>query len=110
MSMYDDQPDTQGTDPLDAELGEDGQGDLAPEDLPHHRSDDIGASIINEDQALGGPMLPPDTGATPPPGGGSYDDDDDLGGSDFEQGMDPAHTTDGWIADDTIDEEREDQQ
>ena len=27
------QPDTQGTDPLDAELGEDGQGDLAPEDL-----------------------------------------------------------------------------
>lgn len=27
------QPDTQGTEPLAAELGEDGQGDLAPEDL-----------------------------------------------------------------------------
>ena len=26
-------PDTQGDDPLEAELGEDGQGDLAPEDL-----------------------------------------------------------------------------
>ena len=27
------QPETQGVDPLDAELGEDGQGDLSPEDL-----------------------------------------------------------------------------
>lgn len=27
------QPDTQGDDPLEAELGEDGQGDLSPEDL-----------------------------------------------------------------------------
>jgi hypothetical protein len=27
------QPDTQGDEPLEAELGEDGQGDLAPEDL-----------------------------------------------------------------------------
>jgi len=27
------QPETQGTDPLDAVLGADGQGDLAPEDL-----------------------------------------------------------------------------
>lgn len=27
------QPDTQGADPLAAELGEDGQGDLSPEDL-----------------------------------------------------------------------------
>lgn len=27
------QPDTQGEEPLDAELGPDGQGDLAPEDL-----------------------------------------------------------------------------
>lgn len=27
------QPDTQGDDPIEAELGEDGQGDLAPEDL-----------------------------------------------------------------------------
>lgn len=26
------QPETQGDDPLDAELGDDGQGDLAPED------------------------------------------------------------------------------
>lgn len=26
------QPETQGDEPLDAELGEDGQGDLAPED------------------------------------------------------------------------------
>ena len=26
-------PETQGTDPVDAELGEQGQGDLAPEDL-----------------------------------------------------------------------------
>jgi hypothetical protein len=31
------QPETQGDGPLEAELGEDGQGDLAPEDegLPH---------------------------------------------------------------------------
>lgn len=28
-----DEPDTQGEEPLVAELGEDGQGDLAPEDL-----------------------------------------------------------------------------
>ena len=27
------QPDTQGDEPLEAELGDDGQGDLAPEDL-----------------------------------------------------------------------------
>lgn len=27
------QPDSQGDEPLDAELGPDGQGDLAPEDL-----------------------------------------------------------------------------
>jgi hypothetical protein len=27
------QPETQGTDPVDAELGDEGQGDLAPEDL-----------------------------------------------------------------------------
>ncbi|MFB8385604.1 sugar ABC transporter ATPase [Microbacterium sp. NPDC055910] len=27
------QPETQGTDPVAAELGEEGQGDLAPEDL-----------------------------------------------------------------------------
>jgi len=30
---FGDQPDTQGDDPLVAELGEEGQGDLAPEDL-----------------------------------------------------------------------------
>jgi hypothetical protein len=29
----DDQPETQGTDPVDTVIGEDGQGDLAPEDL-----------------------------------------------------------------------------
>jgi hypothetical protein len=28
-----DQPETQGADPVAAELGEDGEGDLAPEDL-----------------------------------------------------------------------------
>ena len=28
-----DQPETQGEDPVVAELGEDGEGDLAPEDL-----------------------------------------------------------------------------
>jgi hypothetical protein len=27
------QPETQGTDPVEAELGDEGQGDLAPEDL-----------------------------------------------------------------------------
>lgn len=30
---YQDQPETQGDDPIVAELGEDGNGDLAPEDL-----------------------------------------------------------------------------
>ena len=34
------QPDTQGDDPEDAWLGEDGQGDLAPEDEPRHDEDD----------------------------------------------------------------------
>ena len=29
-----DQPETQGDEPLEADLGEDGQGDLAPEDEP----------------------------------------------------------------------------
>ena len=34
------QPDTQGDDPLEAEIGEDGQGDLAPEDEgAGHRGD-----------------------------------------------------------------------
>ena len=27
------QPETQGADPLEAELGEDGQGDIAPQDV-----------------------------------------------------------------------------
>ncbi len=35
-----DQPETQGDDPIDAELGDDGQGDLAPEDEgPQHSGD-----------------------------------------------------------------------
>lgn len=34
------QPDTQGDDPIDAELGEDGQGDLAPEDEGTQHSGD----------------------------------------------------------------------
>lgn len=33
-------PETQGEDPLEAELGEDGQGDLAPEDEPDAVSGD----------------------------------------------------------------------
>jgi hypothetical protein len=37
-----DQPDTQGDAPLDAELGEDGQGDLAPEDQPDAFAGDSG--------------------------------------------------------------------
>jgi|GEM_PF-5682376 len=124
MSTYDDQPDTQGTDPLDAELGEEGQGDLAPEDVPE-RSDQIGASIINEDQALGGPVLTtsPDreAGMAPGPDDVIYEGDnvdttpypadhfrpdpdelaapDTTGGSSLEQGMDPSHATDGWTPD-----------
>lgn len=34
------EPETQGVDPLSAELGDDGQGDLAPEDLPEGAPDD----------------------------------------------------------------------
>jgi hypothetical protein len=34
------QPETQGDEPLDAELGEDGQGDLAPEDGSEQHSGD----------------------------------------------------------------------
>lgn len=34
------QPETQGTEPVDAELGDDGQGDLAPEDLGDERPED----------------------------------------------------------------------
>jgi len=33
-AIPEEQPDTQGDSPLEAELGEDGQGDLAPEDEP----------------------------------------------------------------------------
>ncbi|KJQ52483.1 hypothetical protein [Microbacterium sp. SA39] len=33
------QPETQGDEPLEAELGEDGQGDLAPEDDGQHSGD-----------------------------------------------------------------------
>lgn len=34
------QPDTQGDNPIDAEIGEDGQGDLAPEDEGSQHSGD----------------------------------------------------------------------
>lgn len=34
------QPDTQGDDPIDAEIGEDGQGDLSPEDEGSQHSGD----------------------------------------------------------------------
>ena len=33
------QPDTQGEDPLDAELGPDGEGDILPEDEPEPSGD-----------------------------------------------------------------------
>lgn len=39
------QPETQGDDPLDAELGEDGQGDLAPEDEGGQHSGDAPADL-----------------------------------------------------------------
>ncbi|CAI9387050.1 hypothetical protein MICABA_00739 [Microbacterium sp. T2.11-28] len=44
------QPETQGADPVDAELGEDGQGDLAPEDLGDERpGDDSEAEATPQD-------------------------------------------------------------
>jgi hypothetical protein len=45
-----DQPETQGADPLTAELGEDGEGDLAPEDLtPGDLSDDESGRAARRD-------------------------------------------------------------
>ncbi|MGW8483198.1 hypothetical protein ACWGJP_08655 [Microbacterium sp. NPDC055903] len=40
------QPDTQGSTPQEAELGEDGQGDLAPEDEP----DVLSADAVGADE------------------------------------------------------------
>ncbi|WP_435748543.1 hypothetical protein [Microbacterium sp. PMB16] len=39
------QPETQGDEPLDAELGEDGQGDLAPEDEGSAHSGDAPSDL-----------------------------------------------------------------
>ncbi|GGH50722.1 hypothetical protein [Microbacterium album] len=57
MSMNE-QPDTQGMDPVEAELGEEGQGDLAPEDLPQQGGPAaaLDGSIVDEDGAGGDPL------------------------------------------------------
>jgi hypothetical protein len=65
--MYED-PETQGTDPIDAELGADGQGDLAPEDLPQGGAVE-GGSVRLEDEMLADPL--DEVGATSPDVGGS---------------------------------------
>lgn len=39
------QPETQGDDPLEAELGDDGQGDLAPEDEGSQHSGDAPSDL-----------------------------------------------------------------
>lgn len=38
-------PETQGDEPLQADLGAEGQGDLAPEDMPEAGTDDLIARI-----------------------------------------------------------------
>jgi hypothetical protein len=40
----DEQPETQGDEPLEADLGEDGQGDLSPEDEPDVLAEDASRS------------------------------------------------------------------
>lgn len=40
-----DQPETQGVDPIAADLGEDGQGDLSPEDLS---PEDLGPEALDD--------------------------------------------------------------
>jgi hypothetical protein len=56
MSGYYEDPETQGTDPVAAELGPDGQGDLAPEDLPQQSTVDEGGSVRLEDDMLDDPL------------------------------------------------------
>lgn len=78
--MYED-PDTQGTDPVDAELGDEGQGDLAPEDVPQDGTT-AGGSVRLEDEMLADPIdevgaTSPDreAGLAPGPGDVVYDGD-----------------------------------
>lgn len=54
------QPETQGTDPVEAELGDEGQGDLAPEDLGDERPDDDSkAKATPQDLRTEAPTDPP---------------------------------------------------
>ncbi|WP_203136154.1 hypothetical protein [Microbacterium sp. JZ31] len=75
MSGYYEDPETQGTDPVAAELGPDGQGDLAPEDLPQQQGVDEGGSVRLEDDVLDSDLedvgtTSPDAGAGLAPGAG----------------------------------------
>ncbi|GAA3656933.1 hypothetical protein [Microbacterium marinilacus] len=75
MSTHDNlEPDTQGTDPLDAAVGEDGQGDLAPEDLPQRGTDDLDAAVLDED----GAAVAPDRAAGAAPGPGDVTPGDNV--------------------------------
>lgn len=74
MSGYYEDPETQGTDPVAAELGPDGQGDLAPEDLPQQGMEE-GGSVRLEEEVLDSDLedvgtTSPDSGAGLAPGAG----------------------------------------
>ncbi|MER7796366.1 hypothetical protein [Microbacterium sp. NPDC096154] len=97
--MYED-PETQGTDPLDAELGEDGQGDLAPEDMPQQQGVDEGGSVRLEDEMLdeglddvGTTSSDREAGLAPGPGDVIYDGDNvdtmPRPADDFRPAVDP---------------------
>jgi len=64
------QPETQGADPVDAELGDSGQGDLAPEDLGDERPDeDSESQATPQDLRTELPDDGSDPAATVPPVG-----------------------------------------
>ncbi|WP_345751321.1 hypothetical protein [Microbacterium rhizophilus] len=99
MSGNYEDPDTQGAGPVDAELGPDGQGDLAPEDLPRSGVDE-GGSIHLEDEDLDDDLDEVGTtssdrtaGLAPGPGDVIYDGDnvDTLPrpADDFRRDIDP---------------------
>ena len=100
MSGYYEDPETQGTDPVSAELGEDGQGDLAPEDLPQDGAVDEGGSVRLEDDVLSDDLEDVGTtssdrsaGLAPGPGDVIYDGDNvdtmPRPADDFRPAVDP---------------------
>lgn len=78
MSGTFEDPETQGTDPVSAELGPDGEGDLAPEDLPQQEGVDEGGSVRLDDgdlEDVGSTSSDREAGLAPGPGDVIYGGD-----------------------------------